>query len=201
MNDQNRAGSVTHSTCGLKGIQLGWHQGCSWAQISCSGHWRSSTLSKGWKLLFWITSKYLLVLITGLSFSRILFWHSAMMYLLPSITFSRYSHRDFILQKHSVRIPSGVSSVQFWFFVSQHGSTWFFVCQHGFCKPTLSVNARLAWTALFRRMLSQLHSFTSAKSTGRAICNYKSTCRQTFGLHSSNRSPLPWIHLTLFSLE
>ena len=146
-------------------------------------------LAKGWKLLFCVTSEYLFVLITGLSFSGIRFWHSAMMYLSSPTTFFRYSHSEFILQKHSAKIPSRLLAV-FWFFFS--------VSQH---DRTLSVSAALAWTALFRRVPSQLHSFTSAKSTGRAICSRRSLCRQTFGLCSSNRSPLPWIYLLLLSVS
>lgn len=45
IEDRKRAGQWP-STCGLMGIQLGWHKGSDGAQISCSGLQGSSTLAK-----------------------------------------------------------------------------------------------------------------------------------------------------------
>lgn len=113
-------------------------------------------------------------------------WCSATMYSLSLIAFFRYSQSSFC-RSTALRCLQ----VCYW------PSVCFFAVNKRDCTP--SGSATPAWTAWFWTGLS--YSFTSAMSTGRAICNYKNQSRQTFGLLSNNRFTRFSLYFLLFSVS
>lgn len=110
--------SVTSCTCVFKVIQLGWHKGSNWPQISCSGLWCNFTLSIDWKLLVCYHQG-----ISACSYNRPAFQLNPLLafshdvFIITNHISSDIPYSDFILQKHSSKIPSGLLtafSLVFW---------------------------------------------------------------------------------------